>query len=84
MHPANCYIHGSAPADQRRLSRLDELLNTATLREFDLVGARTLILSTSHIEENAFDQAIAALITWTTRPDAAFWFAMGWAEGARQ
>jgi SAM-dependent methyltransferase len=48
-----------------------------------LVGARTLILSTSHIEEDAFDQAIEALEIWSTSPDAAFWFAMCWAEGAR-
>jgi SAM-dependent methyltransferase len=48
-----------------------------------LVGARTLILSTSHIEEDAFDQAIEALEIWSTRPDAAFWFAICWAEGGR-
>jgi len=48
-----------------------------------LEGARSLILSTSHIEEEFFDQAIAALRTWGTRPDAAFWFAMCWAEGSR-
>ena len=48
-----------------------------------LVGARTLILSTAHIEEGAFEQAIGALKTWSTLPDAALWFAMCWAEGAR-
>jgi SAM-dependent methyltransferase len=48
-----------------------------------LVGARALILSTAHVEEDAFDQAIGALETWSTYPDAAFWFAMCWAEGAR-
>ena len=48
-----------------------------------LEGARMLILSAAHLEENAFDQAVAALETWSTRPDAAFWFAMCWAEGAR-
>ena len=48
-----------------------------------LVGARTLILSTAHIEEDAFDQAITALDDWSNSPDAAFWFAMCWAEGNR-
>jgi SAM-dependent methyltransferase len=48
-----------------------------------LLGARALILSTAHIEEVFFDQAIAALRAWRGRPDAAFWFAMSWAEGLR-
>jgi SAM-dependent methyltransferase len=48
-----------------------------------LVGARTIILSTAHIEPEFFDQALAALRSWSTRPDAAFWFAMCWAEGSR-
>jgi SAM-dependent methyltransferase len=48
-----------------------------------LVGARTLIVSTAHIEEDAFDQTIGALKTWSTYPDAALWFAMCWAEGVR-
>jgi ubiquinone/menaquinone biosynthesis C-methylase UbiE len=46
-----------------------------------LVGARDVILSTAHLPEQAFDQAIAALFDWSTRPDAALWFAMCWAEG---
>ena len=33
--------------------------------------------------KHAFDQAIAALEHWSARPDAAFWFAMCWAEGSR-
>jgi hypothetical protein len=65
MQPATCYIHGSAPAEQRRLSRLNELLNAAALRELDLMGARTLILSPFYIEEDAFDQAIEALEIWS-------------------
>ncbi len=32
---------------------------------------------------NDFDSAIAALRDWKRRPDAAFWFAMSWAEGVR-
>jgi len=49
-----------------------------------LVGARSLILATAHIEEAFFDEAVAALRAWSTRPDAALWFAMSWAEGARR
>ena len=63
---ADTYIHGSAPIEQRRLSRL---------------RARAIILSTAHIQEQAFDDAIAALDDWSRRGDAAFWFAMCWAQG---
>lgn len=49
-----------------------------------LVGARIPILSAAQIEEDAFDHAIEALMRWATRPDAAFWFAMCWAEGTRK
>jgi len=48
-----------------------------------LVGARPLIVSTAQIDEAAFDQGIDALKDWSNRPDAAFWFAMSWAEGRR-
>jgi len=48
-----------------------------------LVGARTVILATAQFELGFFDQAVAALRTWSTRPDAAFWFATCWAEGSR-
>jgi hypothetical protein len=48
-----------------------------------IVGARTLILATAQIDPETFDGAIAALREWSTRPDAAFWFAMCWAEGLR-
>jgi SAM-dependent methyltransferase len=58
---------------------LDIVENLETI----LVGARSLILSTAHVQESSFDQTIAALKTWSTRPDAAFWFAMCWAEGIR-
>ncbi len=62
------------------------LLSPISLRtcESILVGARMPILSTAHIEEDAFDHAIEALMSWGTRPDAAFWFAMCWAEGTRK
>jgi SAM-dependent methyltransferase len=48
-----------------------------------LVGARDVIRATAHIEPEFFDQALAELRSWGTRPDAAFWFAMCWAEGIR-
>ena len=48
-----------------------------------LVGAREIILSTAHLSENAFDQAIAALYDWASRADAALWFAMCLAEGSK-
>jgi SAM-dependent methyltransferase len=48
-----------------------------------LAGARALVLATAQIEEEAFDRAIHALREWSTRPDAAFWFATCWAEGLR-
>jgi SAM-dependent methyltransferase len=48
-----------------------------------LVGARDVILATAHIEPEFFEQALAALRSWSTRKDAALWFAMCWAEGSR-
>jgi hypothetical protein len=48
-----------------------------------LIGARALIVSTARIEDAAFDRAITALHDWSGRPDAAFWFAMCWAQGLR-
>jgi SAM-dependent methyltransferase len=46
-----------------------------------LLGARDVILATAHLPEKTFDQAIEALNDWSTRADAAIWFAMCWAEG---
>jgi hypothetical protein len=43
-----------------------------------------LILYTRPLEADSFDQAIEALMSWGTRADAAFWFAMCWAEGTRK
>jgi ubiquinone/menaquinone biosynthesis C-methylase UbiE len=48
-----------------------------------LVGASDVIVSTAHLSKPQFDDAITALNHWSTRPDAAFWFAMCWAEGTR-
>ena len=46
-----------------------------------LIGARDVILATAHLLEKTFDDTIAALDDWSTRSDAAFWFAMCVAEG---
>ncbi len=37
------YIHGTDPEEQRRLSRLNELLNEACLRELDLRGGEKIL-----------------------------------------
>lgn len=47
-----------------------------------LEGAREAIAATG-IANGDFNSAIAALREWKRRPDAAFWFAMSWAEGVR-
>jgi ubiquinone/menaquinone biosynthesis C-methylase UbiE len=48
-----------------------------------LRGAREAILATGRLDSVAFDAAIAATRAWGTRPDAALWFAIAWAEGVR-
>jgi ubiquinone/menaquinone biosynthesis C-methylase UbiE len=46
-----------------------------------LEGARDPIQATTGIDDGQFDDALGALRTWGSRPDAAMWFAMCWAEG---
>ncbi len=41
--PTATYIHGSAPAEQRRLSRLNDLLNEASLRKLGLHGGEAIL-----------------------------------------
>ncbi len=44
MHdPPSHYIHGTEPHEQRRLSRLNELLNAASLRELGLNGGERVL-----------------------------------------
>ena len=43
MGSSDRYIHGSAPDEQRRLSRLNELLNEGTLRELALKGGEKIL-----------------------------------------
>jgi len=46
-------------------------------------GARDAILSMSLFERNAFERVVREYETWAQRPDAAMWFGVAWAEGAR-
>ncbi|MFI5370282.1 MAG: methyltransferase domain-containing protein [Candidatus Eisenbacteria bacterium] len=48
-----------------------------------LAGAREAILATGRVDAKAFDDAVAATHAWATRPDAALWFAIAWAEGIK-
>jgi hypothetical protein len=45
-------------------------------------GARVPIVATGLADDDV-TSAIAALDAWEQRPDAAFWFAISWAEGVR-
>jgi SAM-dependent methyltransferase len=49
-----------------------------------LTGARDAVLSTSRMDPQWFDRGIAALKEWSALPDAALWYAVAWAEGARR
>ena len=46
-------------------------------------GARDTIIRMSLFDARAFDDVVRAYETWSHRPDAALWFAVAWAEGAR-
>jgi ubiquinone/menaquinone biosynthesis C-methylase UbiE len=48
-----------------------------------LNGARETILAQQLLDRELFDQGLAALQAWGRRPDAAFWYAIAWAEGVR-
>jgi SAM-dependent methyltransferase len=48
-----------------------------------VVTARELILEHRLFEERAFDEVVAAFQAWATRPDAAIWYGMHWAEGTK-
>ncbi len=43
VRPVSRYIHGTAPVEQRRLARLNDLLNTEALREIDLRGGERIL-----------------------------------------
>jgi SAM-dependent methyltransferase len=46
-------------------------------------GARETIIKMSLFDAKAFDDVVRAYQLWSQRPDAAMWFAVAWAEGAR-
>jgi SAM-dependent methyltransferase len=46
-------------------------------------GVREPILQLGEFEPVSFDQALAAIRDWGRRPDAAYWYAISWAEGRR-
>jgi hypothetical protein len=48
-----------------------------------LEGVREPILALGEFEPASFDACIAAVRAWARRPDAAFWYAVSWAEGRR-
>lgn len=49
-----------------------------------LHGARSAILPAPDFDAAAFDAGIEAFKAWSGLPDAAFWYALCWAEGARR
>ncbi|HKB08318.1 MAG TPA: methyltransferase domain-containing protein [Candidatus Polarisedimenticolia bacterium] len=49
-----------------------------------LRGARGTVVGGGLLPGPEFDQAVAAFDAWKKRRDAAFWFAMAWAEGRRR
>ncbi len=48
-----------------------------------LRGARRAIVGGGLLPAREFDAALSAFDAWKRRPDAAFWFAIAWAEGRR-
>jgi SAM-dependent methyltransferase len=48
-----------------------------------LEGVREPILQLGEFEPASFSQAIRAIREWGKRPDAAYWYAISWAEGQR-
>ncbi len=48
-----------------------------------LEGVREPILSLGEFESATFDACLRSIREWAHRPDAAFWYAVSWAEGQR-
>lgn len=48
-----------------------------------LRGAREAVVSAGLLDERSFDRTISDMVEWATRPDAALWYALAWAEGVR-
>jgi SAM-dependent methyltransferase len=49
-----------------------------------LEGVREPILKLGQFDEQTFAACLAAVRQWAHRPDAAFWYAVSWAEGQRR
>src|SRR4029078_10553287 len=48
-----------------------------------LQGVRQTLLEMNLTDSIIFDETIASVRRWINRPDAAFWYAISWAEGLR-
>ena len=49
-----------------------------------LAGAREAIVGGGLLGQAEFETALAAVTKWSARPEAAFWYAICWAEGVRR
>jgi SAM-dependent methyltransferase len=77
--PARCtFLFFGACAGEPRFPELIENM-TGLLR-----GARDPIVGSGLLGAQEFDFAIEELGRWARRPDAAFWYAIFWAEGVRR
>ena len=91
------YIHGTTPAEQQRLSLLNDLINQASLRELGLSGGERFLDIGSGLAQftrtvaravgpagrvvGIENEGIAAFEAWSRRADSALWYAICWAEG---
>ena len=73
----NTWIFFGACAGQEEFQPLVENL-AGVLR-----GAREPIVRPGMIEGSTFDESLRELCEWGKRPDAAIWFSICWAEGAK-
>lgn len=46
-----------------------------------LEGVREQIFEQGELDRTTFDECLAAIRAWGRRPDAAYWYAVAWAEG---
>jgi SAM-dependent methyltransferase len=77
--PSRCtFLFFGACAGEERFPALIENM-TGLLR-----GAREPIVGSGLLGAEEFDFAIEELGRWARRPDAAFWYAIFWAEGVRR
>jgi hypothetical protein len=48
-----------------------------------LEGAKELMMKENLIDQVAFEEAIQNIEAWSTKPDAALWYTINWAEGVK-